>query len=292
MSFVFAERYKLSNTQQEQISIYSDTQIELSDSASIHFSDIEIENIKKYGMVKSIVFMPEFCISFAGNDILYASRLFSRLAEKQIFHRADVVDIAYEIHMNAASIDDIEFIIASMEDWEAHIDCIKDGTKDLDCSFAWIGSPCARRYFLDARQIETNENTPIYKKSKEAFRETLDKCGDASVGGFAIEMNYCHECKRFHAVWQVNCHLEKCVTIPAGTSRILDFSASNGGYSYEVLSITPQDIIVDIAQMFPSVLYSTHNRVDQKEVNNKNLFSLMLPMLVVKNDLGQWIRYR
>ena len=160
MSFVFAEQYDFSEAGTENIHIFCDTRIELLDSAGAHFSNIEKDFIEKYGMIKSTIIAPEFCISFAGNNIIYASTLFRRLEEKNIFDRNDVIDLAYSIHMQAESEDEIEFIISCFEDGEFHIDCIKNRNKYLDCSSAWIGSPIAFKYFQERRHKDVFNSCP------------------------------------------------------------------------------------------------------------------------------------
>ena len=113
MSFVFAKKTTVLNN--ETIKVFCDTKIGLVDGAKGTFSDKQIELIKHYGIVKNTIICPEYSISFAGNNIFYASKLFRRLYEKKCFSRDEVIDLAYEIHKNAINQSDIEFIICSCE---------------------------------------------------------------------------------------------------------------------------------------------------------------------------------
>ena len=78
MSFVFAE--KNNNT----LNIHCDTKIGLDDSSIPLYSCEQKEAIEKYGIVKTTIICPEISISFAGNNIHLASKLFVQLSEKKL----------------------------------------------------------------------------------------------------------------------------------------------------------------------------------------------------------------
>lgn len=101
MSFVFAEKYKASWSETERLDIHCDTRIVKESISGAHFSAKQRSFIEQYGIVKSTIIAPEICISFAGNDILYATKLFRKLYDRQSFSRQDVVSLAYEIHQSA-----------------------------------------------------------------------------------------------------------------------------------------------------------------------------------------------
>lgn len=292
MSFVFAEKYTHSESGKENIQVFCDTRIGLPDSAGAHFSEIEMDSIEKYGMIKSTIIALGFCISFAGNNIIYASTLFRRLAEKHIFYRSDVIDLAYSIHMQAESEDEIEFIISCFEDGEFHIDCIKNRNKYLDCTSAWIGSPIAFNYFQERRHKGVFNPCSLHTKTSSAFRQTVEGCGDNTVGGFPIEIMYFYGSNSFQFVQSAGFFTSKSQIVPLGEAIQFDLSVENGGYSYELLPYSIHDVILNIEQMEPAILYSTYIRRTQKETMNPNLFSLMLPLLVVEDGNGGWICYK
>ena len=292
MSFVFAEKFTHSESGKENIQVFCDTRIELPDSAGAHFSNIEKDFIEKYGMIKSTIIALEFCISFAGNNIIYATTLFRRLAEKQIFDRNNVIDLAYSIHMQAESKDDIEFIISCIEDGEFHIDCIKNHNKYLDCASAWIGSPIAFNYFQEKRHKEIFNPCPLHMKTSSAFAETVSGCGDNTVGGFPIEILYFYDSNSFQFVQSKGYSISKTQTVYPGELVKFDLSVANGGYSYEMLPYSLHDVILNIEQMKPAILYSTHIRRTPEDSSNPYLFSLMLPLLAVEDGNGGWKCYK
>lgn len=55
------------------------------------------------------------------------------------FSTKDVVNKAHEIHLEGNN-NDIEFIVASCEDGDLSLHCIKEHEVFKNCSFAWIGS--------------------------------------------------------------------------------------------------------------------------------------------------------
>ena len=92
MSFVYAEM------KNSTLDIYCDTKIGLDNFAGATFSLEQVALIRKYGIVKTVLICPELAISFAGNNIYLASKLFKRLSEKKIFSTQEVVDMAYDTH--------------------------------------------------------------------------------------------------------------------------------------------------------------------------------------------------
>ena len=140
MSFIYAEKCN------EIINIHCDTKIYLDSFAGASFSREQIELVNKYGIVKTTIICPEISISFAGNKIYLAAELFRRLYEKRIITTQDVINMAYEIH-RSGEINEIEFIIASCEDGDLSLHCIKEHEVHRDCPFAWIGSPMAHCEF-------------------------------------------------------------------------------------------------------------------------------------------------
>lgn len=50
------------------------------------------------------------------------------------------------------------------------------------------------------------------------------------------------------------------------------------------------DLILRIDQMEPAILYSKRARMTERDMENSQLFSLMLPMLIREDGNGKWIR--
>ena len=68
MSFIYAEKYGEDDSDRESIRILCDTKVTPGRFTSAHFSEVEADFVKKYGIVKSTICCPELCVSFAGNN--------------------------------------------------------------------------------------------------------------------------------------------------------------------------------------------------------------------------------
>lgn len=281
MSFVYAE--KINGT----LDILCDTKIGLDRFAGVSFSKEQIEEIIKYGIVKISVICPEIAIAFAGNNIFFASKLFNLLYEMRTFSTQDVVDMAYKIHLEG-DINDIEFIVASCEESELSLYCIKGREVLEDCPFAWIGSPTAHREFQIVRNKDNNGRAS--DRTRMAFLEIVQSCSDDSVGGFCIAAGYnqslnalgYRECKTFQN--------SKSQIVKPGDNIKFYMSAMDGGFSFEQIPISEEDLLLRIDQMEYAILYSRRFRMCDKDKKNTQLFSLMLPMRVYEDEMGNWKR--
>ena len=125
MSFIYAEKYYESTLNKETVRILCDTKATLDEYSSTNISKEGCDLLSKYGLVKSTIISPKLCISFAGNNILYAAKLFKQLFELGAFEEEDVSKYALKIHKDASNPNEIEFIISYVTNGEIHIDCIK-----------------------------------------------------------------------------------------------------------------------------------------------------------------------
>ena len=287
MSFVFAKKTTVLNN--ETIKVFCDTKIGLVDGAKGTFSDKQIELIKHYGIVKNTIICPEYSISFAGNNIFHASKLFRRLYEKKCFSRDEVIDLAYEIHKNAINQSDIEFIICSCENSKFYIDCIKNGEKDLDVPSAWLGSITAFNEFQE--HSLSHEDRADGRSMLIDFQSVVENCSDDSVGGFPISVSYSNSLPGFCYDCTYNANSVKECTVKPGEAIPFYLSASDGGYSYIIKPYGIESLLVQVDQMFPDILYSRCHRISEQNDRNDNLFSLMLPMLVSLGNEGKYYRY-
>lgn len=281
MSFVFAE--KNNNT----LNIHCDTKIGLDDSSIPLYSCEQKEAIEKYGIVKTTIICPEISISFAGNNIHLASKLFVQLSEKKTFTTEEVIDLAYDIHTSGCD-DDIEFIIASCEDDSLSIHCIKNNTITRDCQFAWIGSSVAHREFQELRNRNNIGNAS--DRTTSAFLNVVQGCSDESVGGFHIMAGYDSTRKTMCYRECITFQSSKEQTVKAGDAINFFMEAENGGFSVEQLPISIEDLILRFGQTDISILYSRRLRISAYDLNNPKLFSFMLPMLIKEDGEGGWIR--
>ena len=287
MSFIYAEKYPDNDSGRELVRILCDTKISLDEYSSTNFSKATLDLVSKYGIVKSTICCPELCVSFAGNNIAYASKLFEKLFELKGFEPEDVADYALDIH-NKGKINDIEFIITYVSNGKITIDYVKNGTIDKDVQVAHIGSEEAFRTF---RKLRLSSGADPTTQTERAFHNVVNGCSDETVGGRAIEVVYNYSDNSFEYNWQRSYNTSKSQNIKSGDPIILYTSASDGGYSYEIVHADIENALFVIDQMEPAILYSRRYRVDSTDTNNKNLYGLMLPMLV-KNDNGIIIRCR
>ncbi len=281
MSFVYAE--KLEDT----IDIHCDTKTGLDDLALASYSPEQLVLIQKYGIVKTTVVCPEISISFAGNNVYFASELFRKLHEKKSFTTQEVVEMAYDIH-KAGDVNDVEFIISSCEENVLSLCCIKEREIQNNCQFAWIGSPVAHQEFQECR-LRNNKGRAC-ERTSTAFLEVVQGSSDQSVGGFHIIAGYNPTEKSMIYRESLTIQNGKPQAVQQGEAIRFFTDAENGNFSYRQVPVSVEDLILIIDQMEPAILYSRRLRMSEKDMNNSQLFSFMLPMLVRENGKGGWIR--
>lgn len=276
MSFVFAEKVPpFDKDIDETVRIYCDTKASPHSSIGAGVSKALQNQLQKYGFIKSTIICPEFCISYAGNDAFLASKLFHKLYEKRSFFREDVLEEAYEIHLAAKDSSDIEFIICSFEDESFYIDCIKAHNLYKDIPSAWIGSFEAFNSFQGYR---LNSKEPVQNSTASAFRNVVSGCGDDTVGGFPISVQYYNYDQSFEYVEEYGFVSGKEQFASSGERILLHTSERDGGMSYRTIPMGVGSVILDIDQMSSSILYSRDHRYDNKTDTGEHLFGIMLPM--------------
>ncbi len=290
MSFIYAEKYYSDTLRKNSISIWSDTRIGLGEGTKANFSETQIDLIKNYGIVKSTICSRDLCISFAGNNIRYAAELFSTLNKKGTFDFKCVTDLAYEIHMNATSKDDVEFIIAYYSEGDFYIDCIKERTKYSNRHSAWIGSETAFSSLQKFRLDNKKESENVDKYTALAFANVVEGCGDITVGGIPIKVTYNYENNSFEYAWIKSINSTKEHAVKHGDDISFFTSARDGGFVYEILPVSIQDAMIKIEQIKHMILYSRQYRISGKEADNEHAFGLMLPMTVIENGKGDIVR--
>jgi len=282
MSFVYAEIIKKS------LHIYSDTKMSFNNNSGASFSKEQMALSDKYGIVKTTIICPEICISYAGNNLFLASELFMKLYEKRTVSVQDALDSAMEIHLSADK-DDIEFIIASCENDVLSLHCIKERELQSNCNIAWIGSNLAHCQFQELRLSGNNKNAS--DRTSAAFAEVVLCCKDESVGGIMTDVIYNKSKNSFQYAERWGFYSSKPQAINAGNDIKWLLDAKDGGFSYHQIPISCEEVIMAIDQMTPQILYSRKHRCTQKDAQNTQLFSLMLPMLICKDESGQYVRW-
>lgn len=104
--------------------------------------------------------------------------------------------------------------------------------------------------------------------------------------------------KRGFATKREALEYRKCKTFQNSKSQIVKpgdnikfyMSAMDGGFSFEQIPISEEDLLLRIDQMEYAILYSRRFRMCDKDKKNTQLFSLMLPMRVYEDEMGNWKR--
>lgn len=293
MSFIYVEKNLSKTTMVESVRVLCDTKIMPNEYTTFQFSDVQNNWVLKYGIVKSTICNPQLCISFAGNNILYAAKLFTRLKDIGSFENENVAKLALDVHKEAAAMhgandprryDDIEFIITYYCNGSIHIDCVKNGTIGRDLPLAHIGSEDAFSVFQKSR-LSFGDDAVDHTES--VFKDVVAGCIDTSVGGRVIEIIYDHTTDSFVFQWQKAFHSGKTQIVKPGEDIVFYTSAEDGGYSYEVIHQDIHNVFFIIDQMKHAILYSKQFRVSENDLSNPNLFGLMLPLLVkIEEDGG------
>lgn len=282
MSFIYAEKVtKLDYDAKETIRVFCDTKVSTDSNIGAGVSRKLQKQLQKYGIIKSTIICPEFCISYAGNNAFLASKLFHKLYEMKSFLREDVLREAYNVHISAENLSDIEFIICSNENGSLHIDCIKDNKLSKDVPTAWLGSFEAFRSFQGHR-FKSKDSTQ--HNSSQAFRDVVSGCEDDSVGGFPVSVQYYHYDKSFEYVEEYGFVSNKDQVVFPGEDVIFNTSARDGGMSYRTIPIGLSSVIYDIKQMQNAILYSRDHRYDNNLDIGEHLFGIMLPMEIVQEN--------
>ena len=298
MSFIYAEKYRSEDIGVESVRILCDTKIIPDEYTSMHFSEVQCDCVTKYRIVKSTICNPQLCVSYAGNNILFAARLFSKLRDMESFENDEVSALALDVHNEAAALhstddpnryDDIEFLITYYHNGNYHIDRVKQGTIERDLPLASIGSKEAFGVFQKER---LSLGGIVSKHTRSVFRDVVAGCKDDSVGGRVVEIEYDRSADSFVFHWENAYYTDKPQIIKLGDNIIRSTSASDGGYSYEVVHQDIKNVFYVIDQMKPAILYSRQFRVSEKDLQNPNLFGIMLPMLTELNGNGTVTRYR
>ena len=279
MSFVYAEKVD------EVITIYCDTKITPGQQGGALFSPPMQELVDRYGIVKTTIICPEIAISFAGN-VSKAASLFRALYEKKTFSTEEVLEIAKDISDSGIR-GDTDFIIASCEDGQVRLGYVKDGHSTADCQNVWIGSQIAHNEFQKER-LENNKGT-VSSRTGTAFLDVVQGCSDETVGGFPVRVRMIEG--KFEYSYSKTFQMEKKQTVKAGEAIVFDMRNSEGGFSFEQLPISEEEFMLRFDQMTQVLLYSRCKRIPE-EPDNRMLFGLMLPMLLLDDENGVWRRYR
>ena len=145
--------------------------------------------------------------------------------------------------------------------------------------------------FNDFQNIRMSSGD-VSSKTEQAFRDIVNGCSDDSVGGQVIEITFNHKDNSFVYNWKRGFFTSKDQIVALGEPIEFFNNATDGGYSFEINQINIGNVVYDIDQMEPAILYSREYRINTEDADNPNLTGLMMPILVVINENGEAFLYR
>jgi hypothetical protein len=298
MSFVYAK--KIANS----IAVFADTKITFDPTGTkILWSEETHELIRQFGLVKNIIFSKNFCVSFAGNNIVYINELLSQINQITL---SQLLSIAFNIHCRDIE-NGMDFIICFANNSQQSIYEIKDG-KCNEVNFAWIGSYDAFNYFqsthLGKTQTIAMTNNPLgveisfgtasqsafdleYDKLFNAFHKTLADCGDATVGGFVVPIIYDTKQNEFKYKGYAKSYAK--LEMKNGMASLPMYQGADKGV-FSVLFYTSRTIVgLYIPQGHLGIVYN-HHRTSDIDYDNLGTSKLLIPQTVKMNQLDFYIQ--
>lgn len=286
MSFVYAERtvHTFEETTTRGIHVYGDTKLELSGAVKVNWPSTTRRAVLKYGISKVTIPDPKLCVAFAGNNLQYVSKLFSWMEAHSPFEVTDLIDTAYQLHCDAPSRDDIEFIICESDSAaDGKICCIKEGEVREDLEVAWIGSPLTfremQRIRLGITEVGDHKNSsanPLKTDSMAAFAQAIRSDADDGVGGFLISVALRDGAFHFNDYLFTQVYKPQLVK-PGENVKLVD-TRENGGYSVESYELDGCPCLY-FPQIRLALTYTNKFRYQEDEGVNLDLRYFYLPML-------------
>lgn len=297
MSFVYAQKIGRS------IAIFADTKITFDTNAPHLFGAETEKQVRQFGMVKNIIVSKNFCICFAGNNILYANELLQQINSVSL---EQILQLASNINRKGLT-NGAEFIVCYADKAAQLIYQIKDGVCE-EVPIAWIGSYQAFNYFQGVRhgayERNINSNIPYsceitfgttpasaedgtYQTLLDNFYKTIFDCGDDSVGGFVVPIMFDLKTNQFW--YKGYCRSFSKMKI---TSRELSTpmyqGAADGAYSI-LFYQSPQNVGVYIPQNHLGIIYN-HYRPNPDDYHISQTSSFLTPYAIKMNQLDFYVQ--
>lgn len=298
MSFVYAQKIG------QSIAVFADTKITFSmPDATILFSTETQKNVRQFGMIKNIIISKNYCICFAGNNIIYANELLKKIDHITL---PQLLDLALEINCRDSD-NGAEFLI-----------CYANGStqlifqvKDKQCNevpSAWIGSYTAFRYFQGVRNgvykgnVESNFRlsyetyfctSPFiteddeYQKLFNSFHKTVFDSGDDSVGGFVVPVLFDPKSNQFWYKGYCRSYARMKET-SKGLSMPMYQGPSSGGYSV-LFYQSPSCVGIYIPENSWGIIYN-HYRANPKDYEISQSSSFLTPQTTKMSQLDFYVQ--
>lgn len=297
MSFVYAQKIGKS------IGIFADTKISFNTAATHIFGAETQKRVHQFGMIKNIILSKNYCVSFAGNNIIFANELLSKINHVTL---EQILQLALNINQRDIN-DGAEFIVCYADRDTQLIFQIKDGVCKETPS-AWIGSYQVFNYFQGVRtgfyKQNINSNMPnsyethfgtdpfipedeVYQKLLNYFYKTIFDCGDSSVGGFAVPVLFDPKTNQFWYKGYGRSFARMQVT-KRGLSMPMYQGASTGSFSI-LFYQSPQNVGIYIPENHWGIIYN-HYRADPNDYEIMQTSSFLTPHVTKMNQLDFYVQ--
>lgn len=298
MSFVYAQRIAHS------IAIFADTKITIFDTDARRFFGSETEKrVRQFGMIKNIIVSKNFCVCFAGNNIIYANELLQQINSISL---EQLLQLALSINCKVPD-NGAEFIICYADKTTQLIYQIKDGMCE-EVPLAWIGSNQAFNYFQGVRHGAYEQNiksnipysceiqfgtAPLsaedgtYQTLFDNFYKTIFDCGDDSVGGFVVPVLFDPQTNQFW--YKGYCRsFSKMKVTNKGLSTPMYQGPSTGAYSI-LFYQSPQNVGIYIPENHWGIIYN-HYRPNSDDYHISQTSSFLAPYATKMNQLDFYVQ--
>lgn len=298
MSFVYTQKIG------QSIAIFADTKITFDINAPRLFGAKTEKQVRQFGMIKNIIISKNFCVCFAGNNIIYADELLQQIKSVSL---EQMLQLALNINRRDSK-NGAEFIICYADKTTQQIFQIKDGTCE-NVPLAWIGSYQAFNYFQGVRQgacnlqiksnlpnsyeIHTNSSGPhipeddIYQPLFDCFFKTIYDCGDDSVGGFVVPTVFDSKTNQFWYKGYCRSFSRMQVT-NGGLSMPMYQGPSVGAFSI-LFYQSPQYVGIYIPEGYQGIIYN-HYRPNPDDYQITQTSAFLTPHATKINQLDFYVQ--
>jgi hypothetical protein len=254
-------------------------------------------------LIKNIICGNNYCISFAGNKLVYANELLSKINHISL---EELLEIALDIHLRDIE-NGMDFIVGYCTSKKCQLFEIKNGAC-TEQDTVWIGSYDAFRYFqqirLGGERKIAESNNPLgveiffgttaknkideeYNNLFDAFIKTIMDCGDSSVGGIVVPILYEKEKQRL--IYKGYAKSYAALEMIRGIACLPMYQGASKG-TYSILFYTSESIAgLYIPQAYLGLVFN-HYRKNPIDYDNGGTSSLLLPNITRMNQLDFYIQ--
>lgn len=298
MSFVYAQKIG------QSIAIFADTRITFDINAPRFFGEETEKQVRQFGMIKDIIISKNFCVCFAGNNIVYANELLQQIKSVSL---EQMLQLA--LNINRRDLDNgTEFIICYADKTNQLIFQIKDGVCEK-VPLAWIGSSHAFNCFQGVRhgayskqiksnipysfELHINSGGPhipeddIYQTLFDNFFKTIYDCGDDSVGGFVVPIVFDPKTNQFW--YRGYCRSFARMQVTSRDLSIPMYQGPSTGAFSILFYQSPQNVGIYIPENQQGIIYN-HYRPNPDDYKILQSFAFLTPYATKMGQLDFYVQ--